>query len=63
VATLALVIFAPLFAVLFAWTPPGHASVLAMIVLVLTFSAVAVWWLVAAVGGVVGWLLHQLASG
>lgn len=63
VATLALVIFAPLFAVLFAWTTRGHVGVVGMMVLVLSFSAVAVWWFVAAVGGGVGWLLRHLASG
>jgi hypothetical protein len=62
VATLALVIFAPPFAVLFAWGAPGRTSVVGMTVLVLTFSFVAVWWVVAPVGAGLGWLLHHLAS-
>jgi hypothetical protein len=62
VATLALVIFAPMFATLFVWTTPGRTSVLGMTVLVLMFSGLAAWWVVAAVGGVVGWLLHAVAS-
>jgi len=32
-------------------------------VAVLIFSALAVWWVVAAVGAVVGWLLHRVAAG
>jgi hypothetical protein len=62
VATLSLVIFAPTFAVLFAWTAPGRTSIVGTTVLVLTFSAVGIWWLVAAVGGALGWLLHHLGA-
>jgi hypothetical protein len=62
VATLALLLFAPLFALLFTWTAPG-TSIVGLTVAVLIFSALAVWWLVAAVGAAVGWLLHRVASG
>ncbi len=62
VATLALLIFAPVFATLFAWTTPGRTTVVGMTVLVLTFSAVAVWWFAAAVGAVLGWMLRRIAS-
>ena len=46
VASLALVIFAPMYALLFTWTAPGRASVVGLTFLVLTFSAVALWWFV-----------------
>ncbi len=62
VATLAVLIFAPVFAILFSWTEPGRMSVLGLTVLVLKFSFIAVWWVVAAVGGGIGWMLYHLAS-
>lgn len=62
IATLALVLFAPTFAILFALTAPG-TSIVGLMVAVLMFSAVAVWWFVAVVGGAVGWLLHRMAAG
>jgi hypothetical protein len=62
VATLALVIFAPMFSVLFASTSPGQTGILGLALMVLIFSAVAIWWLAALVGGVVGWLLHRCRS-
>jgi hypothetical protein len=62
VATLAFVIFAPMFSVLFAHTSPGRTNILGLALTVLIFSAVAIWWLAAAVGGVVGWLLHRCRS-
>ena len=62
IATLALIMFAPIFAVLFTLTAPG-TSIVGLTVAVLIFSALAVWWVVAAVGAVVGWLLHRVAAG
>jgi hypothetical protein len=62
VGMLALVIFAPVFATVFAWTAPGRASIVGLAILVLTFSAVALVWPVAVVGGAVGLLLHGIAS-
>ena len=63
VATLALLIFAPTFAVFFTLTAPGQTNVLAMTILVLQFSLLTIWWIAAPVGGAVGWLLHHIASG
>ena len=63
VATLAFVIFAPMFSVLFAYTSPGQTGILGLALMVLIFSAVAIWWLAALVGGLVGWLLHRCRSG
>lgn len=59
VATAALVFFAPLYALVLKWTEPGWTSVLGLTVLVLGFSALAIWWPVAAVGGLVGWGLYR----
>ncbi len=63
VATLALVIFAPTFAVFFAYTAPGQTNVLGMTIVVLKFSLLAIWWFAVPIGGAVGWLLHHVASG
>jgi hypothetical protein len=62
VATLALAIFAPMFAAFFAYTAPGRTNVLGMVILVLTFSMLAIGGIAALVGGAVGWLLHHVAS-
>jgi hypothetical protein len=62
VATLALVIFAPMFSVLFAYTSPGQTGILGLTFLVLIFSVVAIWWLAALVGGLTGWLLQRCRS-
>jgi hypothetical protein len=61
VATLALAIFAPMFAAVFACTAPGRTNVLGMVILVLTFSVLAIGGIAALVGGAVGWLLHHVA--
>jgi hypothetical protein len=63
VASLAFVIFAPMFSALFAYTSPGQTGILGLTLLVLIFSAAAIWWLAALVGGLVGWLLHRCRSG
>jgi hypothetical protein len=62
VATLAWVIFAPMFAAFFAYTAPGRTNVLGMVILVLTFSVLAIGGVAALVGGAVGWLLHHVVS-
>jgi hypothetical protein len=62
-ATLAIIVFAPSFALLFAWTAPGRVSVVGLTVTVLVFSALALWWVVAIVGGALGWALHRITSG
>jgi hypothetical protein len=64
IASVALLLFAPLFATLYVWTSPPteHWSIFGLAVLVLIGSALAVWWLVAATGAAVGWALFRLAS-
>jgi len=62
VATVALMLFAPMFATVIKWTEPGWTSVVSLSVLVLWFAFIAVWWVLAAVGALVGWLLHRRAG-
>jgi hypothetical protein len=64
IASVALLLFAPLFATLYIWTSPPneHWNMLGLTLLVLVGSIVAVWWLVAAAGALVGWILFLLAS-
>lgn len=63
VASISIVVFAPLFATLFAWTTPGRLdSIAGTAVGILIFSAFAFWWMVALVGGVVGWALRRMPS-
>ena len=62
VAMFALVIFAPMFAALFAYTAPGRTNFLGMVVLVVTFSVLAIGGTAALVGGAMGWLLHHVVS-
>jgi hypothetical protein len=64
IASVSLLLFAPLFATLYVWTSPPteHWNIVGLTFLVLVGSAVAVWWLVAATGAAVGWALFRLAS-
>jgi len=64
IGSLALLIFAPLFATLYVWTEPEneHWNIFGLTILVLVGSAIAVWWLVALVGAAVGWGLHRFNS-
>jgi hypothetical protein len=64
IASVALLLFAPLFATLYVWTSPPteHWSIPGLTFLVLVGSALAVWWLVAATGAAVGWALYRMAS-
>jgi uncharacterized BrkB/YihY/UPF0761 family membrane protein len=62
IATVALMLFAPTFATVIKWTEPGWTSVASLSVLVLWFVFITVWWTLAAVGAVVGWLLHRRAD-
>jgi hypothetical protein len=63
IGSLALLLFAPLFATAYVWTQPvtEHWNIFGLTLLVLIGSTIAVWWLVAAVGAVVGWVLYRLA--
>jgi hypothetical protein len=56
IASVALVLFAPLFATAYIWTSPPneHWNLLGLTLLLLIGSAVAVWWLAAAIGAVMG---------
>jgi hypothetical protein len=62
IATVALMLFAPMFATVIKWTEPGWTSVASLSVLVLWFAFIAVWWMLAVVGAVVGWLLCRWAG-
>lgn len=64
VASLALLLFAPLFATLYVWTQPAteHWNILGLTFLVLVGGVLAVWWLAALTGAAVGWALYRLAS-
>ena len=63
IASVALLLFAPLFATLYVWTQPAteHWDIVGLTFLVLVGSAVAIWWLVALIGAAVGWALYRLA--
>jgi hypothetical protein len=58
----ALVVFAPLFALGIKWTEPGWTSLLGLAWLTLAGSLLAVGGEVAAVGGLVGWLVWRRMS-
>jgi hypothetical protein len=64
IGSVALLIFAPLFATIYVWTEPAteHATVLGITVFLLVGSALAFWWQVALIGAAFGWGLHRLAS-
>lgn len=62
VATLAILIFAPLFALVFTWANPGRTTVLGLTAAVLIFVALVVWWVVVMVGALLGWLLFWIGS-
>ena len=63
IGSLALLLFAPLFATLYVLTQPAteHWDIVGLTFLVLVGSAVAIWWLVALIGAAVGWALYRLA--
>ena len=64
IASVALLLFAPLFATLYVWTQPAteHWDIVSLTFLILAGSAFVIWWLVALIGAVVGWALYRLAS-
>jgi hypothetical protein len=64
IGSVALLLFAPLFAIIYVWTEPAseHANVLGLAVVLLIGGAFAVWWQVALIGAAVRWGLHRLAS-
>jgi hypothetical protein len=64
ISSTGLLLFAPLFSTLYVWTSPPteHWSPIGLTLMVLVGSILAIWWLVAAAGAVVGWALFRLAS-
>jgi len=64
VGSVALLLFAPLFATIYAWTEPAteQSNILGLTVVLLIGGAFAVWWQVALIGAAVGWALYRLAS-
>lgn len=62
-AGLAVLLFAPLFAIVFTWTEPGRTSELELTVFVVSFGLIAgLWTLAIAVGALVGSFLCRLVS-
>jgi hypothetical protein len=64
IASVALMLFAPLFAAVYILTSPPneHWNLLGLTIMLLVGGAVAVWWLVAATGAVMGLMLFYLGS-
>jgi hypothetical protein len=64
IGSLALLLFAPLFATFYVLTEPPNENwnVFGLALMVLMGSAIAVWWLVAAISAAVGWALYRVAS-
>lgn len=64
IASLALLLFAPLFSILYVWTQPvmEHWNVLSLTFLVLMGSAFVAWFKAALTGAAVGWALYSVAS-
>jgi hypothetical protein len=64
IASLAVLLFAPLFATIYVWTAPPneHWNVVGLTLVLLIGSAVAVWWIAGVIGAVVGWMLFRLGS-
>jgi len=64
ISSVALLLFAPLFAAVYVWTQPAteHWSILGLTYFVLVGSALAVWGRVALTGAAIGWVLYRLAS-
>ncbi len=58
---MALVVFAPLFALLLKWREPGWSSVFGLTFLVLEVSLIAFWWALASLGALTGWALYRCA--
>jgi hypothetical protein len=63
ISSVALLLFAPLFATVYVWTQSAteHWSILGLTYFMLIGSALAVWGRVALIGAAVGWALYWLA--
>jgi len=64
IASLALLLFAPLFATLYVLTqaPREHWNIANLTLLILIGSAFVIWWLVALIGAAAGWALYLMTS-
>ena len=64
ISSLALLLFAPLFATVYVLTQPAteHWDFVGLTLLLLVGSAFVIWWLVALIGAAVGWALYRLTS-
>ena len=64
IASLALLLFAPLFATLYVLTqaPHEHWKIASLTLLILIGSAFVIWWLVALIGAAAGWALYLMTS-
>ena len=61
IAAVALILFAPLYAVVLRLAEPGWTSTLGLALMVLEFGALAVGWVLLLAGGLVGWGLYRWA--
>jgi hypothetical protein len=63
ISSLALLLFAPLFATLYVLTQPAteHWKIVSLAFFMLVGSAVVIWPLVALIGAAVGWTLYRLS--
>jgi hypothetical protein len=64
IASLALLLFGPLFATVYVLTQPAteHWDIAGLTFLLLVGSAFIIWFRVALIGAVVGWVLYHLTS-
>lgn len=64
ISSVALLIFAPLFATVYVMTQPvtEHWDIVSLTFLLLVGSVVVIWWLVTLIGAAIGWALFHVAS-
>ena len=64
ISSLALLFFAPLFAIVYVLTQPAteHWDIASLTFFMLVGSAFVVWLRVALIGAAIGWVLHRLTS-
>jgi hypothetical protein len=64
IASLALLLFAPLFATVYVLTQPAteHWDIASLTFLLLVGSAFVIWFRAALIGAAVGWMLYHLTS-
>jgi hypothetical protein len=64
IGSLALLLYAPLFATVYVLTQPAteHWEIASLTFLVLVGSAVVIWFRVALIGAAIGWVLYRLTS-